>query len=70
MESTTTRSKKHALWGLGALLLTPSILVLPDTFLALWPALVALVLVFFTLPNYGLSFASSWYSIVLKLSFP
>ncbi len=48
MESTTTRSKKHALWGLGALLLTPSILVLPDTFLALWPALVALVLVFST----------------------
>ena len=48
MEATNNKSKKRALWACASLLLTPLVLALPDKLLALWPAAVALGLVFVT----------------------
>ena len=48
MEATTNKSKKRALWAFASLLLTPLVLALHDRLLALWPAAVALGLVFVT----------------------
>ena len=48
MEATKNKSKRRALWAFASFLLTPLVLALPDSLLALWPAAVALGLVFVT----------------------